>query len=255
MSKGLSFALGDRLRIRACAVRRDSRERAFAQRVVATTLGVLRVADQLLLLSARDRVEQFYQKPIPGGCPPDNRTIHQAARQGAPVQCNTGPERRHRLCCACCARRSEPILFHSGCPPQLSRAGHHPSDSRRTPTGRSDDREATRAFPPAACLARPADRARLCLSAIPHSQHPPSSLSQKRSDLVLVTRVATLAQRLVATASPETGYWNMAGQRYCPGLARYWRACVSLSTAPGTQPGNPRGKPGFLPRKIKSRER
>jgi hypothetical protein len=83
MSKGLSFALGDRLRIRACAVRRDSRERAFAQRVVATTLGVLRVADQLLLLSARDRVEQFYQKPIPGGCPPDNRTLSRLRDCGA----------------------------------------------------------------------------------------------------------------------------------------------------------------------------
>ena len=99
MSKGLSFALGDRPRIRACAVRRDSRERAFAQRVVATTLGVLRVADQLLLLSARDRVEQFYQKPIPGGCPPDNRTLSRLRDCGA-ARVRSG---------RCGSRRSVPV--------------------------------------------------------------------------------------------------------------------------------------------------
>jgi adenylate cyclase len=38
-------------------------------RVVAATLGVLLVADQLLLLFARDLVEQFYQKPIPAWVP------------------------------------------------------------------------------------------------------------------------------------------------------------------------------------------
>jgi hypothetical protein len=64
------------------------------------------------------------------------------------------------------ARRSEPILFHSGCPTQLSRPGHHPSDSRRTPAARSDGREAARALTSTARLARSADRARLCLSPI-----------------------------------------------------------------------------------------
>jgi hypothetical protein len=38
-------------------------------RVVAATLGVLLAADQLLYLFARDRVEQFYQKPLPAWLP------------------------------------------------------------------------------------------------------------------------------------------------------------------------------------------
>jgi hypothetical protein len=31
------------------------------------------------------------------------------------------------------ARKGEPILFHSGSPPRLTRPGHHPSDPRRAP--------------------------------------------------------------------------------------------------------------------------
>jgi hypothetical protein len=38
-------------------------------RVVAATLGVSLAADQLLYLFARDRVEQFYQKPLPAWLP------------------------------------------------------------------------------------------------------------------------------------------------------------------------------------------
>jgi hypothetical protein len=80
---------------------------------------------------------------------PDSR-FDQAAHQGTSVQ---HAERRRPLRCVCCRRRSEPILFHSGCPPQLSRPGHHPSDSRRSPAARSNGREAARALPSAACLA------------------------------------------------------------------------------------------------------
>jgi hypothetical protein len=38
-------------------------------RVVATPLAILLVADQLLVLFARDLVERFYQKPIPAWVP------------------------------------------------------------------------------------------------------------------------------------------------------------------------------------------
>jgi hypothetical protein len=48
----------------------------------------------------------------------------------------------------------------------LSGAGYHPSDPRRAAAARLDGREAPRALTSAACLARSADRARLCLSPI-----------------------------------------------------------------------------------------
>ena len=137
--------------------------------------------------------------------------------------------------------QEEPAIF------ALSRAciARGTGSSNPSPSiGESDGREAARALPPAACLARPADRARLCLSAIPHSQHPPASLSQRRSDLALGTSLATLTQRPVATASLERGYWNIAPQRYCPRLARCWRALGLAADRAGNaarKPGNPRG--------------
>ena len=75
--------------------------------------------------------------------------IDQAARQGATVQRDSRRERRRPLFGACRARRSMPILFHSGGPPQLSRPGHHPGDTRRAPTARPDGREVARPLPPA----------------------------------------------------------------------------------------------------------
>src|SRR6266403_3107224 len=84
-------------------------------------------------------------------------------------------QRRRSLCCACRARRREPVLFHSSCPPQLSRAGYHPRDPRWAAAARSDSREAPRSLTSAACLARSEDRARFRLSAI-RTQKPPLSL-------------------------------------------------------------------------------
>ena len=72
----------------------------------------------------------------------------------------------------------------------------------------------------------------------------------------MVTSLATFTQRLVATASPELGYWNIAPQRYCPRLARCWCTLpVSVDRAGKRSRAHPRGKPRFLTAKIKSRER
>jgi hypothetical protein len=59
----------------------------------------------------------------------------------------------------------------------------------------------------AACLARSADRARLCVT---------------RSKLK--SPPALTRQSLGATTSMAPGYWNMAPQRYYPRLVGYWRA-------------------------------
>ena len=93
-------------------------------------------------------------------------TIDQAAPQGAPVQRDTRRQRRHPLCSTRPAGRRQPVLFHSSRPPQLSRAGYHPNDPRWAAAARFHGGEAPRAVPSAACLARSADRARLCLSSI-----------------------------------------------------------------------------------------
>ena len=74
--------------------------------------------------------------------------------------------RRRSLCRTRRAGRGQPVLFHSARPPQLSRAGYHPGDPRWAAAARFDGREASRALTSAACLARSADRARLCLSPI-----------------------------------------------------------------------------------------
>jgi hypothetical protein len=98
--------------------------------------------------------------------------IDQAAPQGAPVQRDTRRRRRHPLCCTRPAGRYQPVLFHSSRPPQLSRAGYHPSDPRWAAAARFHGGEASRALPSAACLARSADRARFCLSPIRTQKSP-----------------------------------------------------------------------------------
>jgi len=75
-------------------------------------------------------------------------------------------QRRHILCGTGQAGRREPVLFHPRRSPQLSRPGHHPSNPRRPPAARSDDRQAAGALASAAGVARAADRARLCLSPV-----------------------------------------------------------------------------------------
>ena len=58
----------------------------------------------------------------------------------------------------------------------------------------------------------------------------------------LGTGLATFTQQFVATASPKMRYWNIAPQRYCRRLARYWRALrLSADRATGA-PGHTRGK-------------
>src|SRR6266446_10328944 len=47
---------------------------------------------------------------------------------------------------------------------------------------------------------------------------PPASLSQRRSDLVSGTSLATLTQRLVATASPENGVLEYSPTEILPQL-------------------------------------
>ena len=73
---------------------------------------------------------------------------------------------RRALCSTGQSGRCQPVLFHPARPPQLSRAGHHPSDPRRASAARSDNRKAAPALTPAARLARSADRAWFCLSPI-----------------------------------------------------------------------------------------
>ena len=75
-------------------------------------------------------------------------------------------QRRHILCGTGQAGRREPVLFHPRRSPQLSRPGHHPSNPRRPPAARSDDRQAAGALASAAGVPRAADRARLCLSPV-----------------------------------------------------------------------------------------
>src|SRR5580692_11237623 len=70
------------------------------------------------------------------------------------------------FCCTRRAGRGQPVLFHAARPPQLSRAGYHGGDPRWAAATRFNGREAPRALTSAACLARPADPARLCLSPI-----------------------------------------------------------------------------------------
>jgi hypothetical protein len=60
----------------------------------------------------------------------------------APVQRDTRRQRRHPLCCTRPAGRCQPVLFHSSRPPQLSRAGYHPSDPRWEAAARFDGGEA-----------------------------------------------------------------------------------------------------------------
>ena len=72
-------------------------------------------------------------------------------------------ERRRSFCRTRRAGRGQPVLFHAARPPQLSRAGYHSGHPRWAAAARFNGREAPRALTSAACLARSADRARLCL--------------------------------------------------------------------------------------------
>src|ERR1700737_3112138 len=67
------------------------------------------------------------------------------------------------FCCTRRAGRGQPVLFHAARPPQLSRAGYHGGDPRWAAAARFNGRAAPRALTSAACLARPAAPARLCL--------------------------------------------------------------------------------------------
>src|ERR1700719_3719201 len=76
------------------------------------------------------------------------------------------PQKGSSDCSVCRTRRpgrGQPVLFHAARPPQLSRAGYHSGHPRWAAAARVDGREAARALTSAACLARSADRARLCL--------------------------------------------------------------------------------------------
>ena len=102
---------------------------------------------------------------------------------------------------------------------------------------RFDGREAPRALTSAACLARSADRARLCLSPIwIRSTH---ALSTEK------TRLCWDRRGIIADHIRGMGYRNMARQRYCRRLAEWkaWR----VSGRPGRQAScpDPRGKRGF----------
>src|SRR5712672_3639325 len=103
---------------------------------------------------------------------------------------------------------------------------HHPSDPRRATAAPSDGGEAASALTSAARLARSAGCARLRLSLIPNSQDPPASPSpdEARPSVGNPPCDFDLTQQVVATASPEIRYWNIARQRYCRRLARCWRA-------------------------------
>ena len=150
------------------------------------------------------------------------------------------PGRRHRLCCTRPAGRCQPVLFHAPRPPQLSRAGYYPGDPRWAAAARSDGREAPRALTSAACLARSADRARLCLSPI-RIQRSTARLSPEKARLCRDRRgiLADHHQRHCGT-----GIWPdrdiAAGWRaYRNSLARLCRPDRQASRP------HPRGKPGF----------
>jgi hypothetical protein len=70
----------------------------------------------------------------------------------------------------------------------------------------------------------------------------------ERAALLLVGDVD---QQLVATASPEMGYWNMARQRYCPGLARCWRALRLSTDRAGNAVWKPARKAGVFAQEDK----
>ena len=86
---------------------------------------------------------------------------------------------------------------------------------------RFDGREAPRALTSAACLARSADRARLCLSPIwIRSTH---ALSTEK------TRLCWDRRGIIADHIRGMGYRNMARQRYCRRLARNGKPGASLA--------------------------
>ena len=89
------------------------------------------------------------------------------------------------------------------------------------------------------------DCARICLSVIPHSQNPPASLSQ-RSPTSFGDACDFNPTTCRDCASPEMRYWNMARQRYCRRLVRYWRALRLSADRAENAARKPARKPGFL---------
>jgi hypothetical protein len=88
----------------------------------------------------------------------------------------------------------------------------------------------------------------------PTSQDPPTSLSSKESPTSWDrSRASNTAARRGIAGKCGTGIWP--DRDIAPGWRDIGGPCGSLPTAPGTQPGNPRGKPGFLTTEIKSHER
>ena len=106
------------------------------------------------------------------------------------------------------------------------RAGYHPGDPRWAAAARLDGRKAPRALPPAACLARSADRARLRLSPI---------RIQRSTRTLSSARLRWDRRGNLATTSASLRYWNSARQRYCRQLVRY-RKNPSVSADPTAKP-------------------
>ena len=158
--------------------------------------------------------------------------------------------RRHRLCCTRPAGRCQPVLFHAARPPQLSRAGYHPGDPRWAAAARSDGREAARALTSAACLARSADRARLCLSPVRAQR----STARSSSANAPTSLGPAWHSRRPHQRHCGTGIWPDRD------IAAGWRdletPCASLPTRSPSQPRTPARKAGVLdPRKRLAGER
>jgi hypothetical protein len=130
-------------------------------------------------------------------------------------------------------------LFHASRPPQLSRAGYHPSNPRWAAAARFRGGEAPRALPSAACLARSADRARLRLSPIRIQRSTYFTLSPEPR--VRWDRRGILANPISGTAVLEYGPAEIL-----PPVGAISKHPARLRR-PGRQAGraHPRGKPGF----------
>jgi hypothetical protein len=131
------------------------------------------------------------------------------------------------------------VVLHSARPPQLSRPGYHPSDPRWAAVARFDRRKAHRALTSAACLARSADHARLCLSPI-RIQRSAARLNLEKARLRWDQR-GSLADNISGTAVLEYGPTEIL-----PPLG-----AISVRPARLCRPDRhasyayPRGKPGF----------
>src|SRR5207248_3140402 len=113
---------------------------------------------------------------------------------------------------------------------------------------RSDGIEAPRVLTSAACLARSADRARLCLSPIRY-QRSSARLSPKKA------RLRGTSFALSPTTSAALRYWNMARQRYCRRLARYRNILSVSADRSRSQPRTPARKAVVLDLRKRIRAR